>query len=252
MLLTRIEISDVLSSLGVFLMFFSMYLFMTVPTKLSSFSRFVIHGHDLTTGFAQLYMTIGMQTYVILPCASLYNTGFLTRFEIISTINQLWIMVVLFLSSSMFSLLLGIHRAFAVSMSYFIHWLLQIICVAAVGLRLKDSGERGRIACIEKVTEYPVEMDTMQGGAVELVGVGVPCFILVSCAIFNMGNLVVAHFSILLLCIYPISGPYYVLMSNSDYNKRVNEIKENVCSKLCFFRSARKVTSVHSAKTITL
>ncbi|CAI4220673.1 unnamed protein product [Auanema sp. JU1783] len=81
-------------------------------------------------------------------------------------------------------------------------------------------------------------------GAVELVGVGVPVVILAACSFLHIGNYIVAHFFMFILCIYPISGPYYILMSNPDYNKRVNEIRENFCSDLCSSRCNQKVTSV--------
>ncbi|CAI4220924.1 unnamed protein product [Auanema sp. JU1783] len=283
---------------------------MTVPTKLSPFSRFVIHGHDLTTGFGQLFMTIGVQSYAILPCASLYNAGILPRLEVLTTINLLFILAALFFSSLMFALLLFVHRMFAVSMRwsertksillkiFFLQWFLQIIGMAVVGLTLKDAGERGRTECIKIIDEYPIEMDTLHGvnfiptesiefiiivvygfvivalymnqgkstqsaqflanqrrisvgiiyfGAVELCGVAVPLGILGMCALLHIGNHVVAHCSLTLLTFYPIAGPYYVLMSNVDYSKRVNEIIKNVRYKLRFPRSNHKVTSVLSS-----
>ncbi|CAI4224991.1 unnamed protein product [Auanema sp. JU1783] len=51
------------------------------------------------TGLTQVYMTIGVQFNVILPCASAYNSGLLTRLEIISTTNQLWVLLALFTSN---------------------------------------------------------------------------------------------------------------------------------------------------------
>ncbi|CAI4220773.1 unnamed protein product [Auanema sp. JU1783] len=144
---------------------------------------------------------------------------------------------------------------------------------------MKDNGESGRTACIEMIKEYPIEMDTLHGvnfmftnnieftiamylwsslvhehqgsgkvdaGAIELAVVSVPIMILAICTTLHVANYIVSHFFLILLCIYPIAGPYYILMSNPDYNKRVNRIKENVRSKLCCSRSNCKVTSVSS------
>ncbi|CAI4220695.1 unnamed protein product [Auanema sp. JU1783] len=126
---------------------------------------------------------------------------------------------------------------------------------------MKDNGESGRTACIEMIKEYPIEMDTLHGvnfmftnniefiiamGVVELVGVGVPVVMLGLGFVLNIGNYVVSLFSLILPCFYPIAGPYYVLMSNVDYNKRVKEIIANVRSKLCSSRANQKVTSVSS------
>ncbi|CAI4231526.1 unnamed protein product [Auanema sp. JU1783] len=91
-----------LSFVGMFTIVFSMYLLLTVPTKLTPFTRFVIHGHDLITGFAQLFGTLGVQAHIIFPCASGYTTGLFTQLRILSTLNQTWVQVALIAGNQLF------------------------------------------------------------------------------------------------------------------------------------------------------
>ncbi|CAI4223537.1 unnamed protein product [Auanema sp. JU1783] len=108
-----------------------MYLLITVPTKLTTFSRCVIHGHDIASAGTQLFITLFLQPIVILPCTSGYSTGLLTRLGIMSSINQ-------------------------------------------------------------------------------------------SCS--SIGNVAVSHYAVISIALYPMIGPYYVLMSNPEYRKRVVEL----------------------------
>ncbi|CAI4225045.1 unnamed protein product [Auanema sp. JU1783] len=59
---------------------------------------------------------------------------------------------------------------------------------------------------------------------VETVGFGCPFLVLCLCAFLNVGNTVVSQLAFMTMCIYPIFGPYYVLMSNTDYRNRVRGI----------------------------
>ncbi|CAI4220851.1 unnamed protein product [Auanema sp. JU1783] len=117
-------------------------------------------------------------------------------------------------------------------------------------LMLEDQGKSTQSAQF-LANQRRITVGIIYFGAVELGWVGGPVVIIGSCIIFHIGNYVVSHCSLVLLCFYPISGPYYVLMSNVDYNKRVKEIMKNIRSKLCFSCSNHKVTSVSSAMTVT-
>ncbi|CAI4224646.1 unnamed protein product [Auanema sp. JU1783] len=253
---------------------------MTVPTKLSAISRFAIHGHDFSSAIAQLFLTLGVQPYLILPCSSGYTVGFFTRFHILSTIHQAWIEVALLAVCSTFALLLTINRALAVSLG---------LCWT-----MKDSGEEGRKICIKKIKVYPKEMDTMNGvnmvlvpelaiitsivymivmtffyiivtrkssqsaqflanqrrltgGVISfmmmgLIGIGIPTICLIICSFFGLGNLIIFQCSIICMCLYPIFGSYHGLMSNADYRNRIHSI----------MKRARKITSLSQEWKVTV
>ncbi|CAI4220955.1 unnamed protein product, partial [Auanema sp. JU1783] len=55
---------------------------------------------------------------------------------------------------------------------------------------------------------------------IEIVGLGIPFIIICSCVILSMGNTVVSQLAFMTMSIYPIFGPYFVLMSNTDYRNR--------------------------------
>ncbi|CAI4220713.1 unnamed protein product [Auanema sp. JU1783] len=59
---------------------------------------------------------------------------------------------------------------------------------------------------------------------VEIVGLGIPFMIISACFVLRMGNTVVSDSAFISMCIYPIFGPYYVLMSNTDYSNKVKGI----------------------------
>ncbi|CAI4231593.1 unnamed protein product [Auanema sp. JU1783] len=325
-----------------FTIFISMYLLLAVPTKLTTFSRFAIHGHDLVAGLSQLVSTLGIQGHIIFPCASGYNTGLFTQLGILDSLNQIWLQTILTLATASFSLLLVLQRAFAVTTKISEKWknvclkmflltlVLQIILSPIVGLNLTEGGERGRQMCEQKIKHYPEEMNTLHGinmimtqnifnilallyivlytlfyvlvatvgGTVlirhigeqgkmtqsthfianqrritlgviyfmilevigvgvpvsireqakssqstqflanqrritsgilyfmvlEIVGLGIPYIVISTCFILRVGNPVVSQFAIITMCVYPIFGPYYVLMSNTDYRNRVRGI----------------------------
>ncbi|CAI4225003.1 unnamed protein product [Auanema sp. JU1783] len=81
----------IVSTFGFLVIFLSMYLLIRVPTKLSAFSRFVVHGHDLATGLNQIFLTIALQIHVIFPCTGGYTAGLLTRLNVIGLVGQLGI-----------------------------------------------------------------------------------------------------------------------------------------------------------------
>ncbi|CAI4229735.1 unnamed protein product [Auanema sp. JU1783] len=58
----------------------------------------------------------------------------------------------------------------------------------------------------------------------ELVGLGLPIICLAVCGMFNVGLPIFAQYAFISMSIYPIFGPYYVLMSNVDYRNRVDMI----------------------------
>ncbi|CAI4220665.1 unnamed protein product, partial [Auanema sp. JU1783] len=133
------------SLLGFVIIFVSLYLLITVPTKLTTMARFAMHGHDLSSAIAQLFLTLGFQPYLILPCTSGYSVGFFTRFGIISSIAQAWLEVALVAISATFAVLLTINRALAVSVGvserrkklilqlFSTQFVLQLACVAFAG-----------------------------------------------------------------------------------------------------------------------
>ncbi|CAI4225167.1 unnamed protein product [Auanema sp. JU1783] len=59
---------------------------------------------------------------------------------------------------------------------------------------------------------------------VEFVGLFCPYMIFSACYFLRVGNTVVSDCSFIIMSIYPIFGPYYVLMSNTDYRNRVKGI----------------------------
>ncbi|CAI4231586.1 unnamed protein product [Auanema sp. JU1783] len=157
------------------MIFVSLYLLIAVPTKLTTMSRFAIHGHDVLGAILQLFFTLGSQPHLIFPCTSMYFTGLLTRFGIMSTLTQMWVQVAVLVLSSSFSLLITINRALAVSVRipdrtkelvlqlFFAQLIVQLVLLAVVAFTLEDHNEEGRKICMKKIKVYPKEMDTMNG-----------------------------------------------------------------------------------------
>ncbi|CAI4226633.1 unnamed protein product [Auanema sp. JU1783] len=248
-----------------------MYLLITVPTKLTTFSRCVIHGHDIASGFTQISLTIFLQPHIILPCTSGYSTGLLTRLDIMSTINQSWCGVLVLSSCGWATLLLVIHRVISISVNlsdrkkkiilivFFSQLFVQSIAIVVGGLNVEDGGEKAKAICMEKLEDYPKEMDTFHGlnfaysrakqrkitigiiyfGIIKIVSVGVPIAILITCSCLNIGSVGVSHYATISVGLYPMIGPYYVLLSNPEYRKRVIEITTR----------ARKVTILQPGKS---
>ncbi|CAI4231585.1 unnamed protein product [Auanema sp. JU1783] len=152
-----------------------MYLLITVPTKLTTLARFAIHGHDLLGSIAQIFITVGFQPHVILPCNSIYFGGLFTRFALMSTKAQVWFEIALIATSVAFALLITINRALAVSVRisdrtkelvlqlFFAQLIVQLFLIAVIGLTMKDANEKGRKICMKEIKVYPKEMDTMNG-----------------------------------------------------------------------------------------
>ncbi|CAI4229784.1 unnamed protein product [Auanema sp. JU1783] len=126
-----------------------MYLLKTVPTKLNLFTQFAIHGHDLISAIAQIYLTLGT-----------------TPFLGVSNIVQLWTQIILISLSGSFSLLLVINRTLAISSEmrkwkkvilsvFFSQAVGQVVFLAAAGLTIKDLNEEGRRQCLKIISsEY--------------------------------------------------------------------------------------------------
>ncbi|CAI4221001.1 unnamed protein product [Auanema sp. JU1783] len=62
----------------------------------------------------------------------------------------------------------------------------------------------------------------------ELIGLGIPIILLALCGTFSVGRLAVSQSAMISISVYPICGPYYVLMSNKDYNEKVNLILKRI------------------------
>ncbi|CAI4225107.1 unnamed protein product [Auanema sp. JU1783] len=72
----------------------------------------------------------------------------------------------------------------------------------------------------------------------EVFALGIPFVSLAACLFFNLGNSIVGELACFCICIYPIFGPYYVLMSNADYRRRFSLIIKKAYGKI---RSVKSV-----------
>ncbi|CAI4223990.1 unnamed protein product [Auanema sp. JU1783] len=109
-----------------------------------------------------------------------------------STINQAWIFIALITTCSASSLLLVMHRVLASA---------QFVA-----------------------NQRRITAGIIYFSIVELVAVGVPVSVLTACCCLSMGNVVVAHYALISIALYPVFAPYYVLMSNTEYRRRVVEL----------------------------
>ncbi|CAI4225143.1 unnamed protein product [Auanema sp. JU1783] len=68
----------------------------------------------------------------------------------------------------------------------------------------------------------------------EIFGVGLPITCVIFCTCFSVGNILVSHYSVISVSTYPIFSPYYVLMTNTDYRKKIEAMMKRAWKTLNF------------------
>ncbi|CAI4226743.1 unnamed protein product [Auanema sp. JU1783] len=169
----------VLSSLSIFgfvLIFTSLYLIICVPTKLSTLSRFAIHGHNLVAGFVQIYLALVVTPTITLPCIAGYVNGLFSDLRIMSPVNQFWTLITNIYILGWFAVLISLTRVFAISVrasektkmivkAHVAHLFINVIVFIVTGLNLTDDGIEGALVCEKLIHgEVPEELfDTDRG-----------------------------------------------------------------------------------------
>ncbi|CAI4226899.1 unnamed protein product [Auanema sp. JU1783] len=132
---------------------------------MSAMFRAILIGNFLTSNFLQIFCSLGTMPSILLPCFALYTNG-LMNYTGMSTIVQVHITGVIFSFSGWLVVFICLLRALAVSVylteqqktqitfAYIIFSLLNLFPLAAMGDKLRFSGD-DKLSCSEMFNSQP-------------------------------------------------------------------------------------------------